>query len=56
LTGFLESGYSYYGKTESKITELSVKTDYTAEETYPMNGSISLTDRHIIYMGIGIGF
>jgi hypothetical protein len=28
---YLEGGYSYYGKTEAKITGLSVKTDYTSE-------------------------
>ena len=53
---YFEGGYSYYGKTEEKITGLSVKTDYTFEEKYGMNGSISLTDRQIVYMGIGIGF
>jgi hypothetical protein len=53
---YLEGSYSYYGKTEEKITGLSVKTDYTSEEKYDMKGSISLTDRQIIYMGIGIGF
>jgi hypothetical protein len=53
---YFEGGYTYYGETETKITGLSVDTAYTAERKYDMDGFISLTDRHIIYVGIGIGF
>jgi hypothetical protein len=53
---YLETGYSYYGKTGTNITGLSVKTRYTKEEKYDMDASIFLTDRHVIYLGIGVGF
>jgi hypothetical protein len=53
---YLEGGYSYYGETGIDITGISAKTDYTEKKTYDYNGSISLTDRHIIYLGIGIGY
>jgi hypothetical protein len=52
---YLEGGYSYYGKTEEKITGITVDTDYTAKEEYDMDGFISLSDRHLIYIGLGIG-
>jgi hypothetical protein len=53
---YLEGGYSYYGKTETKITGLAVDTRYTTEEKYDMDGFVSLAGRHVIYLGLGIGF
>jgi hypothetical protein len=53
---YLEGGYSYYGKTKTKITGITVDTRYTTKEKYDMDGSVSLTDRHVIYLGIGVGF
>lgn len=53
---YLEGGYSYYGKSGTKITGITVDTSYTSEDKYDTDGSISLAGRHVIYLGAGIGF
>jgi hypothetical protein len=53
---YFEGGYAYYGKTETKIKGITVDTRYTAQETYDTDGFISLTDRHVPYLGLGVGY
>jgi hypothetical protein len=53
---YIEGGYVYYGKTETKITGITVDTRYTAQKTYDMDGFISLPEQQVIYLGLGFGY